>query len=86
MTSVRDTIEMLGLNAERLQDARTMLWARLLEVSNNLATDRDRWEAWMRSVLLAGDDGMLREFFSTARSFFGSAAEATLAEMSEAWV
>lgn len=86
LTRVRDTIEMLGLNAGRLQDARTVLWARLLEVSNQLAADRDRWEAWMRSVLLARDDGLLMEFFSTSRSFFGSAAEATLAEAPEAWV
>lgn len=83
---VRDTVEMLGLNAERLREARTVLWDVLLEVSERFEADRDGLEAWMRNVLLAGDDGLLMEFFSTSRSFFGLSAEAVLAEAPGEWV
>ena len=82
---VTRTIELLNLNAERLQLARTKWWNDLLEVSQYIE-GADRMGAWIRAVLTPDDDGRLERFFTTTRCFFGPVAERILDEQPRAWV
>lgn len=82
---VERTIRILGLNVGRLQGARLERWNSLDAV---WASDRENMECMAkaaRSELLMRDGG-IPPYFTTVRSYFGSAAEEVLSETPEDWV
>lgn len=78
------TIEILNLNAERLQLARQK-WRDLVEAAQR-AGEADRMIAWIRAVLTPDPDGRLSRFFTTSRGYFGPVAERILDEPPRAWI
>lgn len=83
---VTATIETLRLNEERLRRDRTDRWFALLSVWSRYANDVTRLRRAAKRELLPDASGRLRGFFTTARSYFGAAAETVLAEAPEEWV
>ena len=74
------TLALLCLIARRLRAERRRRWRDLLPVVRE-DMDRSALHDWVRAELLAGSDGLLREFFTTGRSFFGSAGDGICAEL-----
>ena len=81
---VRRTIEILNLNAERLQLMRTKYWTELVERSGQF-DDPNKMNAWIRDVLIPDENG-LTTFFTTARSYFDPLSESLLAEQPQTWI
>lgn len=67
---VRKTIEILGLNVERLRRAREKRWDALSENLKRHFDDFQIIKEAARGGLLPGEDGCLPKFFSTNRSYF----------------
>ena len=82
---VTRTIEILNLNAERLQSARRKWRLALIEAAQR-AGDADRMIAWIRAVLIPDDYSRLPRFFTTSRCYFDPVAERVLDEHPRAWV
>ena len=82
---VRRTIEILGLNVRRLRDEREKRWRALNDAWKDHVDDPDVMEAAARGELLP-KNGRLPRFFTTSRSYFGSASEGILAEPPQAWI
>ena len=82
---VQRTIEVLGLNVRRLRDARERRWRALNDAWKDHLDDLDVMEGAARTELLP-NNGCLPRFFTTNRSYFGSASEGILAEHPRAWV
>ena len=80
------TIKILGLNVDRLRNARARRWFELLAVWDQVGSDPVVMQRAAQVILTPREDGRLDEFFSTARSYFGSAAVAALAETPETWM
>lgn len=86
---VQRAIDVLGLNAPRLQRARLTRLENLMqvEVEQMAMSDYPVFMAnWVRAELLPDGDGNLLEFFTTRRSYFGPLAERILAEPPQAWI
>lgn len=86
---VQRAIDVLGLNAPRLQRARLTRLENLMqvEVEQMAMPDYPVFMAnWVRAELLPDGDGNLLEFFTTRRSYFGPLAERILAEPCQAWI
>lgn len=83
---VTESIRLVGLDGERLRRARVAVRADLLRLSADHEDDSAEMEEVARQVLLPDGEGRLFEFFTTARSFFGEAAETVLAEAPQEWV
>ena len=82
---VRRTIEILNLNAERLQLARTKYWNDLVERSGQF-DDPDKMNAWIRFLLTPNENGRLVPFFTTPRSYFDPLSESILAQQPQTWI
>ena len=82
---VRRTIEILGLNVERLQRARER-HRRQLDKGWQGFTNDVAMERWARQILLPNSDGNLNRFFTTGRSYFGELGEGVLAEEPRDWI
>ena len=82
---VQRTIEILGLNVRRLRDARERRWRALNDAWKDHLDDLDVMEGAARTELLP-KYGCLPRFFTTNRSYFGSASERILAERPRSWV
>ena len=82
---VQRTIEILGLNVRRLRVARERRWRTLNDAWNDHVDDPDVMEAAACGELLP-KNGHLPRFFTTNRSYFGSASERILAEPPQAWI
>ena len=82
---VTRTIEILHLNAERLQSERRK-WRNDLVEAAQRAGDGDRMIAWIREVLTPDSDGRLSRFFTTSRCYFGPVAERVLDEDPREWI
>ena len=82
---VRSTIGMLGLNVRRLQRARHKRWSDLIANFGELENP-DRITAAARQELALDRRGHLPAFYTTARSFFGPAAETVVGEPPHAWI
>ena len=76
---VRDTIELLGLNVERLRLRREAIWRGLSAAYGDYVDDAGKMRAAAREGLLPDADDRLPEFFTTARSFFNRWGEDVLA-------
>ncbi len=85
---VRRTIEILNLNAKRLQLARAKQWNDLEEESGQIGDpdDPDMMNVWIRSVLIPDENGQLTPFFTTNRSYFGPLSESILAQQPQTWI
>ena len=82
---VQRTIEILELNVRRLRDAREEHWRALNDAWKDHLDDLEVMEEAARTELLP-NNGCLPRFFTTNRSYFGSASERILAEHPRAWV
>ena len=76
---VRETIELLGLNVERLRLRREAIWRRLSAAYGDYVDDAGKMRAAARGGLLPDADDRLPAFFTTARSFFARWGEDVLA-------
>ena len=83
---VSKTLEILGLNVERLRLAREKHWNALSDSWNQHLDDVELMEAVARSELLPNERGKLTRFFSTNRAYFGSYGEGVLAEQPQLWI
>ncbi len=83
---VDKTIDILGLNVERLRLAREKRWQALSENWQEYLDDPQVMQKATRMELLPAEGGRLSRFFSTSRSFFGPVAELVLAEPPQAWI
>ena len=83
---VEKTIEMLGLNVERLRAARERRWRDLLDVWAPHFQSDDAMAQGARSALLPGQHHRLAPFFTTRRSFFGRHAEHVLLLAGDSWI
>ncbi len=83
---VSRTIEILGLNVERLRLAREKRWRALSDNWQEHLDDAQAVQEAARVELSPGEAGCLRRFFTTSRSWFGPVAEGTLAEAPQVWI
>ena len=83
---VTDTIEILGLNVERLRRAREKHWDALKNSWNTHWDDPDVINAAARMELLPDRANSLSKFFTTTRSYFGPLAEHILEQQPQAWI
>ena len=83
---VRRTIELLGLNVERLRRPREKRWNALNRNWNEHFDDRDVMDAAARAELLPAPNGDLPRFFTTARSYFGPLGDGVLQQHTDQWV
>ena len=75
---VEKTIAILGLNVDRLQRARARRWKDLREIWGAEFNNADNMSEAAQRELLPNQDGCLRKFFTTRRSFFGNYGEQVL--------
>ena len=83
---VEKTIDILGLNVERLRRAREARWKAL---SENWAADIDNPQVMAsaaRGELLPDKEEQLSRFFTTSRSYFGVYGERVLDEHPRIWI
>ena len=85
VSRVRRTIEIPGLNLERLQRARRRQIRRLDKDWQDFAHG-SAMEPCARRNLLPDHDGVLRRFFTTTRSYFGELGERVLAQQPRDWI
>ena len=83
---VNRTINILGLNVERLRLAREKRWHALSDNWREHYNDAEVMMEAARLELSPGDDGQLPRFFTTNRSYFSPVAEETLAKAPQAWI
>ena len=83
---VKKTIDILGLNVERLRLAREKRWRALSDNWRGHHDDPQMMVAAARVELSPGDDARLPRFFTTSRSYFAPVAEEILAETPQAWI
>ena len=86
IAKVERTIEILGLNVERLRAARERRWKDLLAVWEPHFESGTEMTRGARMELLPGQDGRLSCFFTTRRSFFGRCGEQVLSSAPDGWV
>ena len=84
---VEKTIEILGLNVQRLQRARRDYWNNLMRMMPRYQGDSNAISNWAQNRLLPQtQSGILRKFFTTSRSYFGELGERILAEEPRDWI
>ena len=84
-SDVTKAIEILGLNIARLVRARRDFRDSLELVTHRCQGDSDAIRRWAQNCLLP-QNGSLRKFFTTSRSYFGELGERILAEEPRNWV
>ena len=83
---VSNTIEILGLNVERLRLAREHRWNALSDSWEEHFGDSELLEAAARIELLPNEKNELPRFFTTSRSYFSEFGERILAESPQDWI
>ena len=83
---VQRTIDLLGLNAERLQRARDKRWLALNDNWAEDAADANLMRAAASAELLPDTGNRLRRFFSTSRSYFDKHGEQVLCAAPNDWI
>ena len=84
--SVEKTIEILGLNVERLRLAREKRWRALDDNWREYHDDREVMMAAANGELKPSNGGELPKFFTTNRSYFSPLSEDILAEDPQDWI
>ena len=82
---VDKTIQILGLNVQRLQRARRDYWNTLSGMMPKYHGDANAMRDWARTRLLP-KRGSLPKFFTANRSYFGELGESVLAEAPRDWI
>ena len=85
-SDVEKAIEILHLNVPRLRRAREDYWNNLQRMMPAYQHDSNAMRVWARNLLLAQQNGNLRKFFTTSRSYFGELSERILAQQPRDWV
>ena len=80
------TIEILGLNVRRLKANRTEMWDLLQGNYGDALSNTATAELAAQVELLPGSGNDVSKYFTTIRSFFGTAAEAVLMRDTQAWI
>jgi len=83
---VQKTIEILGLNVERLRLKRENLWNALTDNWKSDFQNPKSMEEGAKVELLPNTCNELLNFFTTRRSFFGTYAESVLSKPPQNWV
>ena len=83
---VERTIEILGLNNERLRRARENRWEALSEHWASEIDNSELMVAAARGELFPNIENRLARFFTTSRSYFDVYAERVLSEPPQAWI
>ena len=83
---VQCTIDMLGLNAERLRRARGNRWNALNDNWAEHVADAQLMREAARAELLPNAKNRLSKFFSTSRSYFDKPGEQILCAAPNAWI
>ena len=83
---VNMTVDVLGLNVERLRLAREKRWRALSDSWREHFDDPRVMLEAARMELSLGDDARLPRFFTTSRSYFAPLGEEILAEAPQAWI
>ena len=83
---VERTIQILGLNAERLRRAREDRWNALSDTWADDLGDPDIMEAAALEELLPDARNRLARFFTTSRSYFGVYGEDVLLNSPQSWI
>ena len=83
---VERTIQILGLNTERLRRAREHRWNALNDHWGSDITDPEKMRAAARGELFPDECNRLPKFFTTNRSYFGVYAETVLSEPPQNWI
>lgn len=83
---VAKTIEILGLNVERLRLAREKRWNALNENWESHHDDRKVMAAAARGELLPDNGGDMPKFFTTSRCYFAQLSECILGALPQAWI
>ena len=83
---VEKTIEILGLNIERLRRARENHWNALSENWATEIDDPELMEAVARVELLPDEANRLPRFFTTSRSYFDVYGERVLSQPPQDWI
>ena len=84
--AVEKTIDVLGLNSERLRHAREKRWRALEESWQPHQNDPELMAAAAGAELLPMGEDNLPRFFTTNRSYFAPWSENILAEDPQAWI
>ena len=84
--AVEKTIDVLGLNSERLRLAREKRWLALEEAWQPHQNDPEVMAAAAGAELLPVGEDSLRRFFTTNHSYFAPWSEDILAENTDAWI
>ena len=82
---VEKTIEILGLNIQRLRTARKDYWENLSRKMPDYRCNPNATRDWARGRLLP-KNGALPKFFTVSRSYFGELGERILAQHPRNWV
>ena len=83
---VEKTIELLGLNCERLRRARENHWNALIDSWGSKIDNPEIIEAAARAELLPDKNNRLPRFFTTSRSYFDAHGEKVLSEDPGDWI
>ena len=83
---VEKTIEILGLNNERLRQAREHRWTALTDIWKSDFQNLRLMEEGAKVELLPNACNELPSFFTTSRSFFGTCAENVLSQSPQNWI
>ena len=83
---VSKTIEILGLNVERLRVARENRWTALSESWAEYFDNSEVLKAAARIELLPDENNFLPRFFTTSRSYFAAYGESILDEPPRDWI
>ena len=84
-SDVKEAIEILGLNIPRLVRARREFWDNLTWVRRRYQGNSDAIRKWAQ-LCLSPQNGNLRKFFTTSRSYFRELGERVLAQEPRNWV
>lgn len=86
VAKIEKTIEILGLNTERLRRARESRWNALSDIWASEFDFPALIEAAAKEELLPDEGNRLTRFFTTSRSYFGAYAEKVLSEPPQDWI
>ena len=84
--AVEKTIEILGLNSQRLRRARENLWNDLSEILDPQFENPVFMEAFAQEVLIPNQINRLPKFITTRRSYFGEFGERILSLPPQSWI
>ena len=82
---IEETIEILGLNTERLRRARENRWNALSDSWATETADPELMEAAARGEVLPDEENRLPRFFTTSRGYFGRYGEKVLSGLPQDW-